>query len=186
MLARTSPQKSDVGAFFGMDTDTVNARFAEDPELDEILKSGKAQRRASRIKRLEQMAQGYWECVAGEPACRYPLDDAKGTCPLHGTDSPRAHTRPNVIAMIWSQKNQDGWADRSVLETKWAGDPRKIPDEDMPAAVRQAFEEIGEEIPPALERRMKELESESREDEDGDEDGNDEPEHSGRGRKPKT
>lgn len=151
------PTVTDLAAFFEVDRDTIAARLAENDELRLALESGRSGRGRSLVKRLHQMAIGFWKCAEdvgdGDRECNAPLTGPKDHCPVHGADlkpgkdHAKRFEKPNVIAAIWVTKNQLSWADRSIFETKYGGDPRKIPDDELLKAVREAFAFYGAEPP---------------------------------------
>lgn len=51
--------------------------------------------------------------------------------------------KPNPISQIWLSKNELGWSDKNLLESKYQGDPKRIPDDELMSLVKRALEKVG-------------------------------------------
>lgn len=137
------PTLDELAGFFSVDRKTVRRALARDPALADALARGKG-KKTQRLSRAQQLlAEGYWRCMICRRVLEANEDEPGGRCSSDHKKPLREFVPPNPIMLIWLGKQHMGQSDKSLLETKYGGDPKKIPDEDLVKLLPDALRSLG-------------------------------------------
>jgi hypothetical protein len=106
-------------------------------------------------RKHDALRAAVWETALGTQAFEKMMGRK---VPIKGKDL----VKPNPVSQIWLTKNELGWSDKNLLESKFQGDPKKIPEEELMSLVKRALEKIGRPGEAALlEAMTKKVESDN-------------------------